>query len=203
MKKLLGLFLAAAFSVPFSHAQKQASLPIDASFPDAAYQISDVVAGKSAQLKDLKTDKGLLVIFTCNTCPFVIKNQKRTKEVLSYARAKGIGVVLVNSNEGQRDEADAPEKMKTYAQSQQYPNYYIDKDAQLADAFGASHTPEVFLFSGKTERLVYKGAMDDSPADPGSAKTLYLKNAMDQLLAGGTINPAETKSVGCSIKRPK
>lgn len=202
MKKILGLFLASALAFN-GYAQRQASLPINSSFPDAAYQISDVLGGTANQLKDLKTGNGLLVVFTCNTCPFVIKNKERTKEILDYAREKGVGVLLVNSNEAQRNDVDGPDKMKAFALAEKYPNYYIDKDAKLADAFGASHTPEVFLFSGQTERLVYKGAMDDSPSDPKSAKNIYLKNAITQLVAGNAIDPAETKSVGCTIKRPK
>ncbi len=202
MKKVFGLLLITALTANI-YAQKQPSLPINASLPDAGYQLSDVLGNKATTLHDIKTGNGLLVIFTCNTCPFVIKNQERTKEILAYAKKNDIGVLLVNSNEAQRDDADSPESMKAYATAQGYPNYYTDKDSKLADAFGASHTPEVFLFSGKTERLVYKGAMDDSPSDPKSAKNIYLKDAMAKMLSGTTIDPAETKSVGCSIKRVK
>ncbi len=93
--------------------------------------------------------------------------------------------------------------MAEFGRKQGYPNYFIDKNSELANSFGASHTPEVFLFDGKTEKLVYKGAMDDNPSDPKSAKVIYLKNAINSMLAGKAINPAETKSVGCSIKRVK
>lgn len=202
MKKILG-FLLATTLMGSAYAQS-GSLALNSAFPDQSFSLSEVRSGAQvARLSDLKTDKGLLVIFTCNTCPFVIKNIERTKEILTQAKANGIGVLLVNSNEAQRAEADAPDKMAEFAGKQNYPNYFIDKDAQLADAFGASHTPEVFLFDGKTERLVYKGAMDDSPSDPTAAKTIYLKDAMNNLVAGKTISPAETKSVGCSIKRVK
>lgn len=202
MKKIFGLLLASTL-VGAAYAQS-GSLALNSAFPDQSFSLSEVRTGAQVtRLTDLKTDKGLLVIFTCNTCPFVIKNIDRTKEILAQAKANGIGVVLVNANEAQRTEADAPDKMVTFAGTQNYPNYYVDKDAQLADALGASHTPEVFLFDGKTERLVYKGAMDDSPSDPKAAKTIYLKDAMNNLVAGKTISPAETKSVGCSIKRVK
>jgi len=202
MKRIFGLLLATAL-MSNTFAQKQPSLPLESSFPDNAYQLVNVMGGESTTLKNAATDKGLLVIFTCNTCPYVIKNMERTREVVKYAQSKGIGVLMVNSNEAQRDDADAPDKMAAFAKEQQYPAYYVDQDSKLADAFGASHTPEVFLFSGTTQRLVYKGAMDDSPADPKAAKVMYLKNAMNNMLAGKNIEPAETKSIGCSIKRVK
>lgn len=202
MKKLFGLLLGVSL-IGSVYAQS-GSLAIGTSFPDQPYHLTDVMSGGSNPLlRNLKTDKGLLVIFTCNTCPFVIKNIDRTKEILDYAKEKGVGVLMINSNEAQRDNADAPEKMIAFAKEHNYPNYYIDKNSELANIFGASHTPEVYLFNGKTEKLVYKGAMDDSPADPKAAKVIYLKNAINNMIAGKAISPAETKSVGCSIKRVK
>lgn len=201
MKKLFGLLLGTVL-MGSVYAQS-GSLALGSSFPDQAYHISDVFSGSTPLLRDLNTGKGLLVIFTCNTCPFVIKNIDRTKEILAFAKAKGVGVMFVNSNEAQRTDADSPEKMTEFGKKQGYPNYFIDKNSELANAFGASHTPEVFLFDGKTEKLVYKGAMDDSPSAPGSAKVIYLKNAISNMVAGKAIDPAETKSVGCSIKRVK
>ena len=62
------------------------------------------ISGKEVSLQDAKKEKGLLVMFSCNTCPVVIKNQQRTKAISKYAQQKGLGVILINSNEGQRDE---------------------------------------------------------------------------------------------------
>lgn len=180
------------------------SLALGSGYPAQPSHLSDVFTGSTpSSVRELKTDKGLLVIFTCNTCPFVIKNADRTKEILALARSKGLGVALINSNEAQRAEADAPTQMLAYGKKQGYTSYYVDKNSELANSFGASHTPEVFLFDGKTDKLIYKGAMDDSPSDPGSAKTMYLKDAINNMIAGKKIEPAETRSVGCSIKRIK
>lgn len=204
MKKITALLLSALLiGTTYAQQAKSGSLPIGTSFPDVAYNTMDVLSDKQVSFNDLKTDKGLLVIFSCNTCPFVIRNIDRTRSILAAAKEKGIGVMIVNSNEAQRSDADAPDKMVEFGKAQHYPNYSIDNGAVLADAFGASHTPEVYLFDGKTEKLVYKGAMDDSPADPSAAKVIFLKNAMDNMVAGKTISPNETKSVGCSIKRIK
>jgi thioredoxin-related protein len=201
MKKILGLL--SAFALMGSVYAQSGTLALGTSFPDQPYHTTDVFTMKDITLRQASTKKGLLVVFTCNTCPFVIRNIDRTKEILDFAKEKGVGVMMVNSNEAQRNDADAVDKMIEFGKKQGYPNYYVDKNSNLADIFGASHTPEVFLFDGKTETLIYKGAMDDSPSDPKSAKVMYLKNAITNMLAGKTINPAETKSVGCSIKRVK
>ncbi len=204
MKKITALLLS-AFLIGNTYAQeaKISSMPIGTSFPDIAYDATDVLSNRPLNFRELKTDKGLLVIFSCNTCPFVIRNIDRTQSILAAAKEKGIGVMILNSNEAQRADADAPDKMVAFAKAHKYPNYCVDNGAKLADAFGASHTPEVYLFDGKTEKLVYKGAMDDSPADPSAAKVIFLKDAMSNMVAGKTISPNETKSVGCSIKRIK
>lgn len=183
-------------------AQSGKSLDIKSSFASGDKGMQDVVSGKEMSLKSLKQEHGLLVIFTCNTCPFVIKNQGRTFEMLAVAAANKVGVALINSNEAQRDDADSEAAMKAYAREQRYPNYLMDKQSFLADYFGAGHTPEVFLFNNNDE-LVYKGAMDDSPSDPTAAKQIYLKNAISHMVAGKEITPNSTKSIGCSIKRVK
>lgn len=200
MKKILTLLLAASIGMT-AFAQK-ASMAIGTKMPTKGYQATDVLDSKDVTLQQIKSDKGLLVVFTCNTCPFVIRNIERTDEVLRYAQQKGVGIVFVNSNEAQRNDVDAVQPMIAFGKEHHYPNYLVDKGAALADIFGASHTPEVYLFNG-TDALVYKGAMDDNPANPSEAKTFYLKDAIDNLLAGKAISPNETKSVGCSIKRLK
>lgn len=200
MKKILSLFLAAGIGLA-AFAQEK-SMSLGTKLPESGYQATNVFDGKSLSLQQAGTDKGLLVVFTCNTCPFVIRNIERTGEILKYAQAKGIGIVFINSNEAQRNDADAIKPMIEFGREQHYPNYLVDKNSALADIFGASHTPEVYLFNGAQE-LVYKGAMDDNPANPSEAKTMYLQNAIDNLLAGKAIEPNETKSVGCSIKRIK
>lgn len=146
---------------------------------------------------------GLLVMFSCNTCPFVIKNETTTRETIDFAKKNGVGVVILNSNEAKRGGDDSYSAMKDYGKEQQYDvPYLVDKDAQLADMFGANHTPEVFLFSNKNV-LVYKGAMNDNPRSPESAKVKYVENAITAMVNGQKIDPEVTKSIGCSIKRTK
>lgn len=156
---------------------------------------------KQVSLNDIKTNGGLLVMFSCNTCPIVIKSQARTKEMLAYAYEKGFGVAVVNSSEAKRHDAESQKAMAKYAKEQGYKApYLVDAGSKLADAFGAARTPEVFLFDGNG-MLMYKGAMEDNPTSPAESTQLYLKNAIEQVLVGMVPDPSSTKSIGCGIKR--
>jgi peroxiredoxin len=181
-------------------AQGYTSLAIGSDIPKAGLKRA-MINGGQVSLNDAKTRKGLLVMFSCNTCPYVIKSQARTKEMMEYAKKRGIGMVIVNSNEAQRDDEDSPEAMKAYAGSQGYNIPYLnDVSSELANAFGATRTPEVFLFDGNG-KLVYKGAMEDNPSNPSESKQIFLKAAIDNLVDGKPIDPNTTKSIGCGIKR--
>src|SRR5687768_4058222 len=199
MKKLLfpGLALVAISLVAFNHSEE---LPIGASIPKADVKMKDI-SGKEISLKDAAQKNGLLVMFSCNTCPWVIKNQSRTNEIAKYALSKEIGVVLLNSNEGQRGDADSFSEMKEYAAAQGYKWYYaVDVNNVLADEFGANRTPECFLFNADGKH-VYHGAIDDNPGDAGSVNRKHLKEAMDEITAGKDVSVKESRSMGCQIKR--
>ncbi|WP_276134576.1 redoxin family protein [Polluticoccus soli] len=198
MKKIK--LLATAITLSLSTAVFAQSLEIGAGIPMGNDKFTSVDK-KEVSLNSAKTANGLLVMFSCNTCPYVIKSQERTKETIDYAKKMDIGMVIVNSNAAQRDGADSHEAMSRYAKKQGYSVPYIgDDQAKLADAFGAMRTPEVFLFDA-TGKLVYKGAMEDSPADPAASKQMFLKNAINNMLAGAAPDPSTTKSIGCTIKR--
>ena len=198
MKKIIPILTIAAIAfVAFRQANE---LSIGSAVPKADVALQDI-SGKSITLKDAMKSKGLLVMFSCNTCPYVIKNQARTKEVLSYAQSNGVGVVVLNSNEAQRTSDESMDEMKEYAKAQGYSWYYaIDANSQIADAFGANRTPECFLFDA-SGKLVYHGAIDDSPMDASAVKTNYLKAALDQNNTGKEVSVKTSRSVGCVIKR--
>ena len=201
MKKILiaVLPLAAILFVAFNTINE---LPIGAVMPKADVKMKDI-SGKEVSLKDAKQKKGLLVMFSCNTCPYVVKNQQRTIDIASYAKKNNIGVILLNSNEGSRNGDDSFEDMKAYANKQQYSFYYaVDKNSELADAFGANRTPECFLFD-ENDKLVYHGAIDDNPSNASAVEKTHLKNAIDQMVSGKDVVVNKTRSVGCTIKRPK
>jgi len=179
---------------------REDNLPIGASLPKAEVLVKDI-SGKNISLRDVKRENGLLVMFTCNTCPYVIRNQSRTKEVCGYADDRRIGVVLLNANEGDRNGGNSYEEMQAYAKAQGYKWYYaLDGKSILADAFGASRTPECYLFDKKGV-LVYHGAIDDSPGDQQQVKRHHLQVAIDEMVAGKEVTVKETRSVGCSINR--
>ncbi|HYF30575.1 MAG TPA: thioredoxin family protein [Chitinophagaceae bacterium] len=176
------------------------ALPLGADMPKADVKLKDI-SGKEITLKDAKKQNGLLVMFSCNTCPYVVKNQSRTNDICKYALSKGIGVVILNSNEANRSGADSYAEMQAYAKAQGYDWYYaVDQNNVLADAFGALRTPECFLFD-KSGKLVYHGAIDDNPSDASKVSRNHLKEAINEASTGKDVSVKRSKSVGCGIKR--
>lgn len=193
---LVGCALILSFingGLPFEELALRASIPL------SDYKMKDV-SGSSTSLANSKTNKGLLVIFSCNTCPYVKLSEKRIKEYTDYCLNNGVGCVLVNSNEAQRNDDDSFDEMvKYYTQQKLKCSYVLDEKSALANAFGAGRTPQCFLFNANG--LIYKGAIDDNVKDVNAVKTYYLKDALAALLKGELPKTQETKSIGCTIKR--
>ncbi len=201
MKRILiGLTaIATVATLAFTHGDP---LKIGSNMPKANLKMQDV-SGKEIAMKDAKKENGILVMFSCNTCPYVVKNQERTIEISNFASKNNVGVIILNSNEAYRGEDDSFDAMKQYAKDQGYKwNYVVDKNHEVADAFGANRTPECFLFD-KNLKLVYHGAIDDSPSDVTAIKRIHLQEALKELVAGKDISIKESRSVGCTIKRNK
>lgn len=165
------------------------------------------IDGKSYSLNDLKKEKGLLVIFSCNTCPFVVGNgdkegwEGRYNNLFEMASKNQIGMVLVNSNEAKREGDDSMERMVAHANEQGYKMaYVIDANHKLADAVGARTTPHVYLLD-KDLKLTYRGLIDDNVNSAKGVKENYLEKAMKEMAAGRIPEPGITKAMGCSIKR--
>lgn len=181
--------------------QQVKELPLGADIPLSDLSMKDV-SGKSLTLKEISSDrKGLLVIFSCNTCPYVKLYENRTKKIIEYCNKNNIGLAILNSNEAQRGDEDSFDAMKKY-QAEHLPgaNYLLDEKSKMADAFGATRTPQVFLFDA-SGKLIYKGAIDDNVKDEAQVKIPYLQNAVEALLSGKKPTVQETKSIGCTIKR--
>jgi hypothetical protein len=205
MKQVLTFITAFAMATGFLIANPNnpiTAIPIGSAAPEAAYIMKDV-SGVEVSLMSARKENGLLVIFSCNTCPFVIGWEDRYIPVGDWCEANNVGFVLVNSNEAQRDKQDSMEEMRKHAADKNYNTFYVvDADHVLADAFGATRTPEVFLFDEELS-LVYQGAIDDNMEDASAVGKPYLENALMNLLNSMPIDPATTKSVGCTIKRVK
>ncbi len=169
------------------------------------------IDGADHSLESLKKENGLLVIFSCNTCPFVVGRGTDTEGWEGrYAGLKqqcdvaNIGMVLINSNEAKRDNGDSMDDMKSHAADVGIDHiaYVLDKNHKVADAFGAKTTPHVFLFDSKMV-LSYKGAIDDNVDKASDVREHWVINALASCSAGKPIEPQETRATGCSIKRVK
>jgi thioredoxin-related protein len=197
-KTMISLLLLPA--VVFLSFTMKDPLPLGSVVPKADNKLKDI-SGKEVTLNEAKKENGLLVMFSCNTCPVVINNQTRTNEICQFASKQNIGVVLLNSNEANRKSSESLAAMQEYAKGQGYSWYYAeDKNNELADAFGAMRTPECFLFD-KNGKLVYHGAIDDSPSDAAGVNRVHLKEAINEVVTGKEVSVKQSKSVGCSIKR--
>lgn len=180
-------------------------IKLGAKAPMADEKMKDV-SGDSFSLNDLKETNGLLVVFSCNTCPFVVGGvgdgwEGRYNDISQLSSESNIGMVLVNSNEAKREKGDSFNDMVERAKDKKFKSkYVIDNHSKLADAFGARTTPHVFLFD-KNMELVYVGAIDDNVKAAKEVKETYLNDALTSLAKSEEITKKETRNIGCSIKR--
>jgi len=207
MKKLLLILLSLPLITLAQYGKKTEksqfeTIEINSKMPNMDQELKSV-NGYSYSLESISEKNGLVVIFTSNTCPFVIKWEDRYTMVEELAKKNNLGLVYINSNYKKRDGDDSFEKMKEHAKKYNYRfPYLFDTESTLANSFGAKTTPHVFMFD-KNLQLVYKGAIDDNYEDINKVKEFFLKEAMEQLAKGKKIKVSETDPVGCSIKRFK
>jgi len=141
----------------------------------------------------------LVLIQSCNHCPYVIAWEERMMGVQADYADRGVRLVAVNSNDASRYPEDTFEKMTARAAQRGFNfDYLQDPEQTLVNALGAERTPEVFVFA-RDRRLVYHGAIDDN-RDETAVTQQYLRAALDAALAGGEPAPAETQAVGCTVK---
>ena len=183
-------------------AQKYPTINIGEQMPMQQTEIFDTNE-KSRTLNDNLKENGLLVVFTSNSCPFVVMWEDRYQLLEEKCRKSNLGMVYINSNQAKRNGDDSIEKMKNHSKEMgyNYP-YLIDKNSEMANAFGAKTTPHIFLFN-KEKTLVYKGAIDDNYKSANDVTENYLLDALDQVSNQKNISIKETKAVGCSIKRAR
>ncbi|GAB4379567.1 MAG: thioredoxin family protein [Salibacteraceae bacterium] len=195
-----GLMGAAVACLLMALIPSSQGLNIGDGIPMRDAQLTDM-DGNPAMIRSYMKENGLLVIFSCNTCPFVLQWEDRYNEIYDLASQNQIGMILVNSNEAKRTGDDSIEKMKEKAAKMGYKMpYLVDHNHMVADAFGARTTPHVYLFD-RNGKLAYKGAIDDNSEHKDQVKQHYLKDAIKAVAQGQAPDPAETKAIGCSIKR--
>lgn len=202
-KLTLFSIMLALVVVAFAPADGQESvdpLPIGAAAPMTDEPLMDV-SGTEVTLAEVAGSNGLLVVFSCNSCPWVKKWEDRYLSISALAAENEIGMIALNSNEKDRADTESLEAMQARAAEQGYDfRYAVDRDHKLADAYGATRTPDVFLFDSEL-KLAYRGAIDDNARDAGQVEEAYLRDAIMSVASGQPVAESVTKSIGCTIKR--
>jgi len=198
IRTTFALVAALALAAP-ALADDNASLSLGSPAP-----LSDVkmksVDGKEYTLASTAGKKGTLVVFTCNTCPWAQAWQTRVAAIGNEAVRRGFGVVAINANDPAVNAGDDFAAMVARAKKLglKFP-YLVDASSDVARAFGATRTPEAYLFDAQG-KLVYHGTVDDNGRDAGAVKEHWLQDAVFAVAAGHAVPTAETKAMGCSIK---
>jgi peroxiredoxin len=196
---LVRLAACAGLALLITAAPARADLAIGDAVPMKDVKMTGV-DGKAVTLSSVAGKQGTLVVFTCNHCPWAKMWQTRVTEIGNAAGKAGIGMVAINANDPAEYPEDNMDGMKARAKQlgMKFP-YVVDATSDIARAFGASRTPEAFLFDA-SGKLVYHGTVDDSPKDAAAVKDAWLKDAVNAVSTGKAVPTAETKSMGCSIK---
>lgn len=182
-------------------------LPLGTTAPD--FMLPDTRTGQNVSLHSAQGSKGMLIMFICNHCPFVLHVKDQIVAIASDYQAKGIALFAISSNDITTHPADSPDKMREFAAANQFTFAYLyDESQAAAQAYRAVCTPDFFLFDAN-RHLVYRGQLDDtrpSRLGPGNYQSPAksdgrdLRAALDALLAGKPVVAEQKPSIGCNIK---
>jgi len=172
-------------------------IPLGTTMPD--FGLKDPF-GKSHKAAQLYGERGLLVVFTCNHCPYALAVWPRVIRLARYGKGMRVNTVAINPNINPDFPDDAPDKMivKIKELGIDFP-YLVDESQKTAEAFRAQCTPDIYLFD-KDKKLVYHGRIDDNWKDESAVTREELKEAMNNMAAGRPVEPRQNPSMGCSIK---
>jgi peroxiredoxin len=158
------------------------------------------VDGKRYSLANFKDAKALVVVFSCNHCPYVVGNEDRMIAFQRDYAPKGVAMVAINSNETEGHPGDSFDHMVERSKAKNFPFSYVRDDSQdVARAYGALRTPHFYVFDAQ-RKLRYTGRMDDNPRNPGKETTHELRDAVDAVLAGRKPAVELTNPIGCNVK---
>jgi peroxiredoxin len=163
------------------------------------------VDGKMVSLSNFKDAKGFIVIFTCNHCPYAKAYEDRIIALDKKYKTKGYPVIAINPNDAEIVPDDSYENMIIRAKEKSFPFPYLrDKTQEIANTYGATRTPHVYLLNKENGNLIVKyiGTIDNNYQDESAVTKTYLADAVDALLENKTPDPDFTKAIGCTIKRP-
>jgi peroxiredoxin len=173
------------------------TLEIGASAPDFDLPGVD---GNNYSLSSFADARIVVVVFSCNHCPYVVGSEDRMNQFYADYAPKGVAMIAINSNETDGHPTDDFEHMVQRAKDKGFEFPYVrDESQEVALAYGALRTPHFYVFD-EARKLRYTGRMDDNPRDPGRATTRELRDAMDALLAGEEVSMPETNPIGCNVK---
>ena len=161
------------------------------------------VDGKMVSMEANPENKGYLVIFTCNTCPYSIAYEDRIIELHNRYASKGFPVIAINPNDPTAQPDDSFEKMQQKAKEKEFPfPYLFDTNQEITLAYGATNTPHVYVVEkeGSDYFVRYIGAIDNNSRDASAATKKYVEAAVDALLTGKEVSTTSTKAIGCTIK---
>lgn len=162
------------------------------------------VDGSTVSLSGYANEKGVIVIFSCNPCPYVIAYEDRMINLHNKFAPQGFPVVFINPNDPVAQPADSFEKMQERAEAKNYPfPYLVDEGQKIYPAYGATRTPEVFLLKNEGDGkfvVMYTGTIDDNYKDASAVTKQYAADAVRALLTGNNPNPATTVAIGCGIQ---
>lgn len=173
-------------------------LQINAAMPE--FSKLPGVDGKSHSSSEYSQIPVLIVVFSCNHCPYVQAYEERMIALQRDFATKGVRLVAINSNDIVNYPDDSFERMKERAAEKKFNFEYLrDDDQTVAGKYGATHTPQFFVFDS-SRKLRYVGKLDDNWQNPSAVKERYVRDAVDALLAGRDVKVPETYSIGCTIK---
>lgn len=174
-------------------------LALGTTVPD--FELPDVVSGRMIHPGQFAGEKGLLVMFICRHCPYVVHVQQELVRLGRDYTGQSLGVVAISSNDVDNYPEDHPERLRAMARELGFTfPYCYDESQAVAKIFTAACTPDFFLFD-KSRKLVYRGQLDDSR--PGNGKPVTgkdLRAAIDAVLAGQPVSQEQRPSAGCNIK---
>ncbi|WP_103071268.1 thioredoxin family protein [Aquimarina sediminis] len=174
-------------------------LPLGTTAPD--FTLIDTVTNNMVSLKDITGEKGTVVMFICNHCPFVIHVNEEISRIANDYRVQGFGFAAISSNDIENYPQDAPEEMWKTAQKNNYTfPYLFDETQEVARAYDAACTPDFYLFDSEL-KLIYRGQLDDSrPGNGIPVNGRDLRQALDAVLRNTTVSQEQKPSIGCNIK---
>jgi peroxiredoxin len=161
------------------------------------------IDGKSISMKDYADEEGIILVFTCNTCPYSKMYEQRIIDLQTAYVDKGYPVVAINSNDPMKSPGDSFDEMVSLAKEKSYNFPYLyDADQSIAKAYGATNTPHVYLLNRNKDKfyISYIGAIDNNARSGADADKKYVESAIDALKNGREVNETSTKAIGCTIK---